>query len=981
MDSKEELEILEFWKKEKIYRKALQKRKGAAKFYMCDGPPYPTGEIHAGTAWNKSLKDAICRYQMLTGKDVYIRAGYDTHGLPIELQVEKKLGLKGKKDIEELGIKKFVHACKEWAVKYIGVMNEQFESLGVWMDFEDPYMTFTPDYIDRAWKVFRKAHDMKLLKNDYYVIAQCPRCQTSLANYELEYADDVDPSIYVKFKVDGEENEWLVIWTTTPWTLVGNMAVMAHPMYRYVKVKVGEEVWIVAKERLNTVLNDVGASGTVIGEIAGKDLKEIKYVHPLAEEVPKQQYPHPVVLTDEFVTLEEGTGLVHCAPAHGPEDFIVGQRNEILMFSSVEPSGKYNGEAGELEGMDIFKANEKVIELLKEKGTLLAAGKVTHRYPHCWRCKTKLIYTPSRQWFIAVTKLKKRFLEENAKVNWIPPFAGVWFQNFLENIHDWCISRQRYWGIPLPIWKCEKCDEMKVLGSLAELGKDVDPHRPDIDEITFKCEKCNGNMYRVPDILDVWFDSGNAIWAGLRPGEEKYYPSDMILEGKDQIRGWFYTSLGAGMIANDEVPYKAVLMHGYVVDEKGMAMHKSLGNYVEWGEVAKKFPMDTFRFWCLGNVTWEDLKFSWKELEGAHRDLLILRNVATYLERFYKKGAPVQETMEDVWLRSRINTVIKECTERMEAGEVHTAARILRRFFVDDLSRFYLKLVKKREDLSVLHDSFMKFLVISTPFIPFTTEAIYKRIYEKEKNEESISLLEWPKLDSGAMDPLLEKQVEIVRDIGETCNALRAEKGVKGRWPLSEVLIVTKSTEVAEGVKRLNEMLARLANVKVVSLGEAEIKLKAEAKKILGAETFEKLEALKQSDEAAFLRGRAMIGDKEVEFSEYISVSKTGYAAKVIPWGAVLLKTHIDKKLWAEGMLSEIRRRIQMSRKELKLVESNSIDVHLTLSKELEETIKEGLEQLKKEVNARDIKFGTGGKHRKAWEIEEEKVGIGIDVI
>jgi isoleucyl-tRNA synthetase len=847
------------------------------------------------------------------------------------------------------------------------------------MDFEDPYITYTEDYIDKAWKVFKKADEMKLLKEDNYVIAQCPRCQTSLANYELEYADSTDPSIYVKFKVEGKENEYLIIWTTTPWTLVSNVAVMANPMYRYVRMKVigeeREEIWILAKDRADAFQHETGVSGTIIEEFAGKELKNVNYIHPLADEVPKQAHPHPVVLTDEFVTLEEGTGLVHCAPAHGPEDFIVGQRNELPMFSPVMQNGKYNDDGGNFKGMDVFKANDEVISVLKNKGTLIKAGKISHRYPHCWRCKTKLIYTPSLQWFIAITKLKEKMLEENNKVRWVPDFAGVWFGNFLENLHDWCISRQRYWGIPLPIWRCEKCGEMRVLGSLKELPKKVEPHRPDIDEITFECKKCKATMRRVPDILDVWFDSGNAIWAGLREGEEKIYPSDIIIEGKDQIRGWFNTSMGCGTIANNESPYRSVLMHGYVVDAKGMAMHKSLGNAVGFDEVLQKHTIDAFRLWALSNVTWEDLKFNWKELQQAQSDLNIIWNMGTYIERFYDDKKKGKNSIEDEWLASKVNSLIKECTKDMENYEVHSALRKIRRFAVDDLSRFYIKLTKGNENIQPLYSSYLTLLQLASPFLPFITETLYKQIYEKNEGEESIFLLDWPEADNSGIDPLLEKQTETAKEISEAANSLRAEAKIKLRWPLAELIVSSKSIEINDAVKRLSSVLENLSNVKEVKIEEVEITLDEDAKKL---KEYKNIEELREKDYAAFLKGRITINNEEIDYSKHMKASKQGYSFKVMSWGIVLLKTEIDATLYTEAMLSEVRRRIQMMRKEMKLVESDSINVFIDCSKELKQMLENKTDQLKEIVNSKKISFEPGGKFKKKWEIEDEKLEIGL---
>lgn len=981
MESDNELKILDFWDKNKIYEKAKRMRASGPKFYLCDGPPFATGGIHIGTAWNKSLKDAVCRYKMLRGYNVYIRAGYDTHGLPIETQVERDLGVKEKKDIEnKIGIEKFTKRCKELCEKYIKLMSGQFIRLGVWMDFDDPYITYTNDFIERSWLTFKKAHEKGLLYNDVYVNPHCPRCQTTLANYELEYHDMIDPAIFVKFKVVDKDNLYLVIWTTTPWTLVSNVAVMAHPMMRYVKVKVGNEEWIFAKERLAALQEATGESFVVVEEFAGKDLTKYKYQHPLMEETGRK-VPQMVVMSDEFVTAEDGSGLVHCAPGHGPEDYIIGKRYELEIFNPVAPNGRYTEMAGKFAGENVLEVNDEIIKTLKDKGLLIKADKINHSYPACWRCKTKLIHLSSNQWFIKITKIKDKMSSEVAKTVWVPDFANKWMSNFVDSAKDWCISRQRYWGIPLPIWKCEKCGELKVIGSATELGKKIaDLHRPHIDEITFECPKCKETMRRVPDVLDVWFDSGNAVWAGLRPGEENLYPTDMIIEGKDQIRGWFYSLLGSGVVLNDEIPYSSLLMHGYVVDEKGMAMHKSLGNFVPWEDVIAKYPADAIRLMALSNVTWDDLRFNWNEMNEAKSELVTIANIGTYLERFYDPNAKQAEKVEDFWLVSKLNSLIKSATADIDKGETHSALRKVRKFIVGDVSRFYMKLIKKRTDISVLHDAVRKWLVLSSPFVPFTAEKMYLEIYSKAKDApESIFLNSWPTVDENKIDPLLEKQMEIAQEIVDASNSIRADKGVKLRWPLEEVVVITKMTEVKDAVHKTDSVVRMLANVRnVVTDSASRIELSEKASSKLGEDVVAKINAVHSKNENEFLRGNINIDGKEYDFKEFIVVNRPGYSSKAMPWGVLLLKTKISEELKMEGMLSEVRRRIQAMRKEAGLVEKDKITVHISGSKLIKEIITKHGDVIKGEVNADEISTEAGGKHKKTWDVDGEKVTVGI---
>ncbi|MCX6777907.1 MAG: isoleucine--tRNA ligase [Candidatus Micrarchaeota archaeon] len=937
---KTEKRIAAFWEKEKIYERIKERNAKGEFFYFCDGPPYATGQIHPGTAWNKCIKDAVCRYKRARGLNVRAKPGYDTHGLPIEVKVEQELKLKSKKDIEKVGVPEFIRKCKEFASKYIGVMGAQFASLGVWMDWNDPYITYKDSYIEKSWATIKKAHEKGLLQRGIYVLPQCPRCETTIANYELEYDDREDYSIYVKFKIKGKENEneYLIIWTTTPWTLVANMAVMVHPTYKYVKVKVGEEVWIVAKERLEEVLKAAGgASATVLEEMPGRKLSGIEYHAPLEGKVPKE-YARKVVLNDMFVTLEEGTGLVHTAPGHGPQDFAVGKQYGIEAFCPVDERGNYTSEAGEYAGMNVKDANKPIVDYLAEVGTLIHEGRIKHRYPHCWRCKTPLIFITTDQWFINITKNKERMFQEMDKVTWQPAFAGGWLRDFVGAAPDWCISRQRYWGIPLPIWECGKCKEMKVIGSRAELGREVQElHKPFVDEVEFDC-KCGGKMRRVSDVLDVWFDSGNAVWASLAEGEN-YTQADFIVEGKDQIRGWFYSLLGSGIVMNDQIPYKSLLMHGHFVDEKGEKMSKSLGNFVPLEEISKKHGADAFRLWSLSNTVWDDLKFNWNELGEAERTLSILWNISVFVERFeIKEEEKASLENEDAWLISRANSLVKEVTEDYESYRIHDGVRACKEFVVEDLSRFYLKLAKRRQGgkswqgaQRAIYHALLTSIRLLSPAIPFICEEIYGRLYAKDMKggEASISMLAWPQPNAKEIDVLLEKQMGICKNAGSAASNARQKANVKLRWPLEEAIVQTESTEVKQAVEKLSGVIAAIANVKAVRLG-------------------------------------ADPGES------------SGYEKSEFEGGVVFVKTKMSEALYDEAMVSEVRRRIQMARKELGLVETDHINVSIAASGTIGEAVTRNKKQLADSVKAKELVVKDSGKG-KEWEIEGEKVKINVE--
>ncbi|RLE80980.1 MAG: isoleucine--tRNA ligase, partial [Thermoprotei archaeon] len=519
--------IEEFWERNKIYEKLRERLKKAPKFYFLDGPPYPSSElIHVGTGWNKVIKDVVMRFKRMQGFNVRDQPGYDCHGLPIEIAVEKKLGFKSKKDIENFGVENFISECMKLALRNSEAMSKQFKDLGVSMDWQHPYLTLNKEYIESAWWIVRKAHELGLLEKGVKVLHWCPRCETVLADYETEYKNLEDPSIFVKFPVKGEERKFIVIWTTTPWTLPSNVGVMVHPDFEYAEVEVNGEILIMAKERVDVVLEPLGLPYRIARTFKGSELEGLKYRPPLEEEVLAQRElkgAHRVVLSSEYVNLEEGTGCVHLATAHGAEDFEVGRKYGLPLLLIVDNSGRFTERAGKYSGKRVREANREIVEDLRRKGLLLYASTVVHEYPVCWRCKTPLILKATEQWFIRVTALKGKLLEEAEKVNWIPRWAGASrFRNWLQALKDWVITRQRYWGTPAPIWVCDKCGYYEVIGSLEELAEKKpeanrvpDLHKPWIDNITYPCPKCGGLMKRIPDVLDVWLDSGVAFYASL----------------------------------------------------------------------------------------------------------------------------------------------------------------------------------------------------------------------------------------------------------------------------------------------------------------------------------------------------------------------------------------------------------------------------------------------------------------------------------
>ncbi len=1014
-----EKEIAEFWDSHRIYQKV--KVRGDKKFFFVDGPPYTTGRIHLGTAWNKVIKDTILRYKRMCGFKVADTPGWDMHGLPIEVKVEQELGFKTKRDIESYGIDRFVAKCMEYALKNKDMMTEQFKALGVWMDWDNPYMTIKAEYIDSAWWCVKRAYEQGLLERKLRVVNWCPRCETALADAEVEYKDKTDPSIYVKFPVKGEENTFVVIWTTTPWTLPANMAVAVHPSLEYAKfeaVKGGKkEYLIMAKDLGGEVLRKGGYDDwRVVETYSGKDLVGIEYEHPLADEVPIQRNWSHRVYTADFVTAEN-TGCVHIAPGHGLEDYELGIEVGLEIFNPVDDRGVYTEKAGKYAGMHVFEANRVIIEDLKRKGLLLAEETITHRYGHCWRCKTPIIYRATEQWFLAVSKLKDKMLEEIDKVKWVPEWAGASrFKDWVSNAKDWCISRQRYWGIPIPVWICEKCGKWKVVGSIKEVPweNDLDLHRPKIDEVTFECE-CGGTMRRVKDVFDVWFDSGVASWGTLKyPFEiseeefRKIWPADFITEGHDQTRGWFYSQLGASVIAFGRAPYKTVLMHGFTLDEQGRKMSKSLGNVVEPEEVVERIGVDGFRLYVLSSALWEDLRFSWEDARNVLRMLNIYWNAVrfayTYMSLDRYREIPLDEvelSVEDRWILSRLENLNRLAVDAMENYHLHKVVRAFFDFVVEDFSRWYIQLVRpkvweerdspaKIATYTTILRVVEKTAKIIAPFAPFLAEWIYQHFVKEFKEvEESIFFESYPKPDESMIDEELERAMDIVREIFEAVSNARQKARRKLRWPLRRVVVESKDEEVKKAVETLEEIIKSQCNVKEVVVTEEfekEVAVKPNYK-ALGpilkgrVKDFAKfLEGLSKEEIAEILRrGKLEFDGVELSVDDALVVEyrvPDGYEFAEFSKGVVYVYTVLDEELKREAFAREIVRRIQEMRKEMDL----DVEEFIESVVDVDPKLVEGWEDyIKHETRSVKLEFGkpTDG-YIKEWEIEGMKVAIGI---
>jgi isoleucyl-tRNA synthetase len=1029
------------WEKARIYEKVKKAGESGRAYYFLDGPPYTTGSIHIGTAWNKILKDAVVRYRRMQGLNVRDQPGYDMHGLPIEVKVEQSLGIKSKKEIESRGIDKFVSTCRDYALKFKSKMTDEFKALGVWMDWQKPYLTIDPGYIASIWWTLKQAFDKNLLTMDLRVLPWCPRCETALAEAEIEYWDETDPSIYVKFAVEGEPNTYLLIWTTTPWTIPGNLAAAVHPDFTYAKVRVKrgmvEENLIFLEEKLEELKQASGADEVkVIETMKGSELIGTHYRHPLARLVPYQQqakgkWVHAVLASDTVTT--ESTGIVHIAPGHGPEDFDIGTAHDLEAFSPVDETGAYTEDVGEhLAGRNVRDANAVVMNDLVEAGAMFHQATVTHRYGHCWRCKKPIIYRITDQWFLKVSEFKDSLNAANDQVRWYPDWAGASREkDWIQNARDWCISRQRYWGTPLPIWRCE-CGNLKIVSSIDDLRsargyvEGMDVHRPWIDKLTFECEKCKKTMSRVSDVLDVWFDAGVCSWASLsypatKDEFQRWWPSKWITEAHDQTRGWFYSQLVTGVLAFGRSPYESVLMHGWALAPTGEAMSKSEGTAVDPISIVNTLGADSLRLYLLkANAPWEDLAYQQEGVKAANRTLNILWNVYKFaalymsIDKFDNTSTrldSIKETLrpEDRWMLSRLESLKKEASEAMEAYELHRATRAIEDFVVTDLSRWYVKLVRDRlwkegEDkdklaaFKVLHEALKVSVTLLAPFTPHIADAIHGNLMGGRP--ESVHMASWPGQDSGWIDAKLEEAMSLVREISETVARLRQEANMNLRWPIKRIIVKAQNDEVVDALQGLRDALLSQNNVKdlqLVPVGEEWDEMILSV--VPNPNAIGKVYRQWSSKIAVLLKNRPAKTIKAgIDKGEY-SLGIEGQLVKILPnmvsftstlppdvasaefsKGVIYVDLEQTPALEAEGFSREIIRRIQQMRKDMRLDVEEFVRAEMQCSSKVEGFIEGWRDRIARETRARqfDVVDAPKGEYIVEWSIDTETIVVGL---
>jgi isoleucyl-tRNA synthetase len=1005
-----EPELLSFWTQKKIYEKTASKNKGKQIFYFLDGPPYTSGKVHLGTAWNKAIKDCVLRYKRMRGLEVWDRAGYDMHGLPTERAVQKELNLVHKEDIARFGVDKFVNACRDFAVKNMLSMNEDFKRLGVWMDFGNAYQTLSQDCIEGEWWLVKQAHKNSRLYEGERTMTWCASCGTALAKHELDYKTVTDASVFVKFRVAGKMDEYLIAWTTTPWTIFYNLAIMVNPELDYVKARVDDEVWIIAKELAAPVVRSVANKELeIIEEFKGSRLEGVKYKHPFEEEArdyqalrKKNKNIHSVILSKEYVNLSAGTGLVHCAPGCGPEDYEAGYKYSIPPYNTLSESGVFPESAGKFSGLTAKRDDASFVKALEKKKALIATTPVEHEYAHCWRCHEPVIYRSTKQWFFKVEDLKERMRAENKNVFWQPDWAGSrWFDSWLQNLRDNNITKQRFWGTPLPVWRCKKCKDYVVVGSVKELKKlsgsaPKDLHKPWIDEIKIRC-RCGGKKERIPDILDVWVDAGSVSWNCLyfpkrKDLFEKMFPADFITEGYDQIRGWFNLLVVASMVAMQKQPFKAVYMHGHIMDALGRKMSKSLGNYILPQEVIDKYGADTFRYYSIsGAAPGLDLNYNMEDVKIKHRNLIVLWNIHCYLIDYSKmlginpnKIIPKRLSVEEKYILSKMNSSIAEATNIFEEYRLNEAPLVVEELFLE-LSRTYVKLTREkmanpaeaRIVLSTIYAVLLSCLKLFAPIAPFITEKIYQNLKQEfGLKEESIHLSRWPSAEKKMIDERLEQNFASVKQIIQATLSLREKLQLGLRWPLKEVIVVYKNAAAGRGAKKLKGIIKTQTNVKEVlitdSFSKAKTTVRIDYSKLepdfgkRSAEIVAKFSSVSPQTVLKYI-GRdgkfhlSLNGEKVAITQKHllIETKATGYEAAEFSGGTVFLNKQLTAELEAEGYLREITRRIQSRRKAAGLKKSDRIALVLIVEEKLRNNLTSFSKQLKERVGAEVLEIKT----------------------
>lgn len=1021
-----EKEVANLWKENNVIKKNFDMNQDGEYFTFYDGPPTANGKPHVGHILTRVMKDIIPRYKVMKGYKVIRKAGWDTHGLPVELEIEKKLGISGKDQIEDHGVEKFVKECKESVFTYVNMWEKMTDQIGYWVDMEQPYVTYHNSYIESVWWALNQMWEKGLLYKGHKVMPYCPRCGTGLSSHEVSqgYKDVKDLTAIAKFKVEGEENKYILAWTTTPWTLPSNLALCVNKSYDYIEAKVGDEVLILARDLAAKVL---GEDYEVIKEFKGTELLGTKYERLLPfGKIDGKAFE---VIHGDYVTLSDGTGIVHIAPAYGEDDSIVAKKNGIGFINLVDASGNFVEEVTPWAGKFVKKCDESIVKYLEEQNKLFKAEKHTHSYPHCWRCDTPLLYYPRESWFVAMTTLRDKLLENNNKINWYPDNVRIGrFGKFLENVIDWGISRDRYWGTPLPIWECE-CGHKDCVGSIAELKEkginvpdDIELHKPYIDGVKLKCSKCGKEMTRTAEVIDCWFDSGSMPFAQLHyPFEnkelfEENFPAQFISEAVDQTRGWFYTLLAISTAIFDTNPFENCIVLGHVLDKKGLKMSKSKGNVVDPFEVLDSQGADATRWhFYTASAPWLPTRFSIDDVQEAQRKFLsTLWNVYSFyvlyaeLDNFnpleYKDFK--SENVMDKWIMSKLNTLIKEVDENLASYQITQAALIIEDF-TDELSNWYVRRNRARywsEDLTddkigayvTLYRVLTTLVKVAAPFIPFVTEEIYQNLVIglDKSAEESIHLCQWPSVDENAIDEKLEKEMDLAYTIVKLGRSARNGANIKNRQPLSKMLLSTDAIPAYYG-----DILKDELNIKSVEFGAdlsqyVNFEIKPNLP-VLGRQYGKLIPGIRkeiasrnQMELAQKLQGGGtesitVDGTEILLNGESVLVTMQGlegYAFAGEGEIGVVLDTNITEELKEEGQLREITSKIQNMRKEKGFEVADKIKLFVSGNDMLINIINKYSDVIKRETLTQEIAINEDVDYTETV-INGEKLNVTVKVV
>ncbi len=1020
-----EKDILNLWNEKDVVEKSFNSNEDGEYFTFYDGPPTANGKPHVGHVLTRVMKDFIPRYKVMKGYKVLRKAGWDTHGLPVELEVEKKLGISGKPQIEEYGVEAFIKECKDSVFKYSKMWKDMSEQLGFWVDMENPYVTYENNYIESVWWALKQMWDKDLLYKGHKVIPYCPRCGTALSSHEVAqgYEDVKEATAFTKFKVKGEENRFILAWTTTPWTLPSNVALAVNKTYDYVEITTEGENLILAKELLNIIETEY----EVVKEFKGEDLLGLEYEQLFKFYTPKEKAFY--IVHGDFVTLSDGTGIVHIAPAYGEDDNLLGKKNKLPLINLVDLEGKFVDCVEPWAGLFVKKADQKILKYMDENNMLFKSEKFTHSYPHCWRCHTPLLYYPRDSWFVAMTELRDKLLENNNKVNWYPDNIRTGrFGKFLENVIDWGISRERYWGTPLPIWECE-CGHRECIGSIEELKEkginvpeEIELHKPYIDGVKLTCPKCSGEMTRTSEVIDCLFDSGSMPFAQHHyPFEnkevfDKTFPAQFISEAVDQTRGWFYSLLAISTAIWGESSYENCVVLGHVLDGKGLKMSKHKGNVVDPFEVLENEGADATRWhFYTASAPWLPTRFSENDVKETQRKFLsTLWNVYSFYVLYAEIDGfnPTEyadfksENVMDKWIMSKLNTLIKTVEDHIDNYRITQSALALQDF-VDELSNWYVRRNRARfwtteltDDkigaYTTLYTVLTTLVKVAAPFIPFMTEEIYQNlVVGLDSNAiESVHLCSWPEYDEALVTKELEKDMDLAYKIVKLGRSARNGANIKNRQPLSEMLISTTSLPDYYGDIIKDELnikavefgadLSKYVNFEIKPnlpiLGRKYGKLIPQIRKAIGEMNQMTLAQKVNEGETVVIKAQ----DTEIELNrDNLLITMQGLEGLAFAGEGevgVVLNTNITEELKEEGYVREILSKIQNLRKESGFEVADKIRLFIDNNEKLENIIKKYQNHIMKETLTEEVVYNDEREYTVS-KINDEKLNIAVEVL